>query len=370
MPSTSGTSRRVLAGSLIGLGLAVVGVLSPDRPAGRARTSWPRSTTRSAIPRARRPAQRHRATSSSPSSCWRRSRCWSASAGSGSCSRARARSSSASRPGSVTASCRVVFIAPAVLLLGIYLVYPAVVTVIGSFQDEDGAFTLANWASLADTSVPRDPSQQHPLAPRGDERQRGPRACSSPPSSTASGASRWPRPSSSCRWPSRSSARPSSGSSSTPGSPPSQPQIRAPERHLDGIRRRADRLGHDLPHQPPGRDRDPDLAPDGLRHGRVLGGDQGRVDRGHRGGQARRRLRASSSSSGSIVPMIRGSIVTVTTTIAIVTLKIFDIVYVDQRAARTTTTWSRCGCSRRCSSSSTMGAPRRWRPSCSSPCCR
>ena len=43
----------------------------------------------------------------------------------------------------------VVFIAPAVLLLGIYLVYPAIVTVIGSFQDEEGAFTLANWASLA-----------------------------------------------------------------------------------------------------------------------------------------------------------------------------------------------------------------------------
>ena len=42
-----------------------------------------------------------------------------------------------------------VFIAPAVVLLGIYLVYPAVVTVIGSFQDEEGAFTLANWASLA-----------------------------------------------------------------------------------------------------------------------------------------------------------------------------------------------------------------------------
>jgi len=42
-----------------------------------------------------------------------------------------------------------VFIAPAVLLLAIYLVYPAIVTVIGSFQDEQGAFTLANWASLA-----------------------------------------------------------------------------------------------------------------------------------------------------------------------------------------------------------------------------
>jgi alpha-glucoside transport system permease protein len=42
-----------------------------------------------------------------------------------------------------------VFITPAVLLLVIYLVYPAIVTVIGSFQDEAGAFTLANWASLA-----------------------------------------------------------------------------------------------------------------------------------------------------------------------------------------------------------------------------
>ena len=42
-----------------------------------------------------------------------------------------------------------VFIAPAVLLLAIYLVYPAVVTVIGSFQDKNGAFTLANWEVLA-----------------------------------------------------------------------------------------------------------------------------------------------------------------------------------------------------------------------------
>jgi alpha-glucoside transport system permease protein len=42
-----------------------------------------------------------------------------------------------------------VFVAPALLLLGIYLVYPAVATVIGSFQDKKGAFTLANWQSLA-----------------------------------------------------------------------------------------------------------------------------------------------------------------------------------------------------------------------------
>jgi alpha-glucoside transport system permease protein len=41
-----------------------------------------------------------------------------------------------------------VFVAPALALLGVYLVYPAVATVIGSFQDDKGAFTLANWASL------------------------------------------------------------------------------------------------------------------------------------------------------------------------------------------------------------------------------
>jgi alpha-glucoside transport system permease protein len=41
-----------------------------------------------------------------------------------------------------------IFIAPALLLLGIYLVYPAVGTVIRSFQDKQGAFTLDNWTVL------------------------------------------------------------------------------------------------------------------------------------------------------------------------------------------------------------------------------
>ena len=41
-----------------------------------------------------------------------------------------------------------VFVAPALVLLSIYLVYPAVATVIRSFQDKKGAFTLDNWASL------------------------------------------------------------------------------------------------------------------------------------------------------------------------------------------------------------------------------
>jgi alpha-glucoside transport system permease protein len=41
-----------------------------------------------------------------------------------------------------------VFVSPALLLLAIYLVYPAVATVIRSFQDAKGGWTLANWSSL------------------------------------------------------------------------------------------------------------------------------------------------------------------------------------------------------------------------------
>jgi alpha-glucoside transport system permease protein len=41
-----------------------------------------------------------------------------------------------------------VFIAPALVLLSVYLVYPAVATVIRSFFDQKGVFTLANWESL------------------------------------------------------------------------------------------------------------------------------------------------------------------------------------------------------------------------------
>lgn len=44
-----------------------------------------------------------------------------------------------------------VFVGPALLLLTIYLVYPAVSTVIGSFLTDKGAFTLTNWASLGKT---------------------------------------------------------------------------------------------------------------------------------------------------------------------------------------------------------------------------
>jgi alpha-glucoside transport system permease protein len=41
-----------------------------------------------------------------------------------------------------------VFVSPALLLLTVFLVYPAVATIIGSFQNQKGAFTLANWSVL------------------------------------------------------------------------------------------------------------------------------------------------------------------------------------------------------------------------------
>jgi alpha-glucoside transport system permease protein len=41
-----------------------------------------------------------------------------------------------------------VFVTPALLLLAVFLVYPAVATIIRSFQDTKGGFTLANWATL------------------------------------------------------------------------------------------------------------------------------------------------------------------------------------------------------------------------------
>ena len=41
-----------------------------------------------------------------------------------------------------------VFVAPALALLAVFLVYPAVATILRSFQNDKGAFTLANWAVL------------------------------------------------------------------------------------------------------------------------------------------------------------------------------------------------------------------------------
>jgi alpha-glucoside transport system permease protein len=42
-----------------------------------------------------------------------------------------------------------IFVSPALILLTVYLVYPSVVTILRSFADNTGQFSLANWAVLA-----------------------------------------------------------------------------------------------------------------------------------------------------------------------------------------------------------------------------
>lgn len=146
--STSGTSRRVLAGSLIGLGLAVVGVtILIDKEGGQnVLASIYAALGNTAGAEALRNGQGDQffaklllaaiALLVGVGGIWLLF-----TGASAIVERFPPRIRDRVLP--------VVFIAPAVLLLGIYLVYPAIVTVIGSFLDEDGAFTLANWASLA-----------------------------------------------------------------------------------------------------------------------------------------------------------------------------------------------------------------------------
>ena len=53
-----------------------------------------------------------------------------------------------------------VFVGPALALLAVFLVYPAAGTILRSFQDNEGQFTLDNYAVLADARIHRDPAQQ------------------------------------------------------------------------------------------------------------------------------------------------------------------------------------------------------------------
>ena len=121
--------------------------------------------------------------------------------------------------------------------------------------------------------------------------------------STASSTSRWPRRSSSCRSPSRWWARRSSGGSSTPGDRPGEPQYGLLNADLDRARQRAGAVDPDArPHQHVRADRHPHLAPDRLRHGRAVGGHQGRARRRSRRPPAWMARPSGSCSSGSSCP--------------------------------------------------------------------
>ncbi len=103
--------------------------------------------------------------------------------------------------------------------------------------------------------------------------------------------------------------------------------VRPPERRLDGLRREARAVDPDAAPQHLPDDRHPHLAADRLRHGRALGGHQGRARRRSPRRPASTAPRSASCSSKRHRADDQGSLVTVTITVAIVTLKIFDIVY-------------------------------------------
>ena len=190
-----------------------------------------------------------------------------------------------------TGSCRGSSSARPSLLLAVFLVYPAAGTILRSFQDDKGQFTLANYAVMVEPEFTADPAQQRHLADRRHRRQRGPRthhrrAVRSRPARVAGQDVRLPAAGDLARrrighlgLRLRLAARRPAAD-------------RTPERGRGRPRRRADPVADDQPDQHLLRDRDPGLAPDRVRDGRLLGGDQGRVGRGPRGGPARRRLRA------------------------------------------------------------------------------
>ena len=190
-----------------------------------------------------------------------------------------------------------VFVGPALALLAVFLVYPAAGTVLRSLQDEAGSFTLANFAVLLEpefTAILRNnviwlvvgtgASVVLGLIFAGlfDRVRRESLAKTIiflPLAISLVGASviwqfvyAW--------------------------QPEGQTADRTVERDRGRPRRRAHPVADDQPAQYLLRDRDPGLAPDRLRHGRLLGIDQGRVGRGPRGGPARWRQRAPALRPG------------------------------------------------------------------------
>ncbi len=114
-----------------------------------------------------------------------------------------------------------VFAGPALVLLAVFLVYPAAGTILRSFQDDRRASSRSRTSRcMTEPEFTQILRNNVIWLVVGTGAQRACSGSSSPGCSIASDASRWPRPSSSCRWRSRSSAHRSSGASSTPGSPP------------------------------------------------------------------------------------------------------------------------------------------------------
>ena len=115
-----------------------------------------------------------------------------------------------------------VFVGPAFAILTFYLLVPAILTDLQQLPRRDRGATSSAWTTTSTRSPTRTCSRRSGTTSCGWSWGR----CSRP--AWASPSPCWPidrswigssRPSSSCRWPSRSSGPPSSGASSSPTSP-------------------------------------------------------------------------------------------------------------------------------------------------------
>ena len=194
---------------------------------------------------------------------------------------------------------------PALLFLGVFLVYPTIATIIRSLPGQDSAdpqfIGLDNYQCFFSTGDTLIALRNNVLwlvlltafVVVGS-------ACSSPSCSTASAMSRSPSRCSSCRSRSASSAPASSGSSCTTTSSAGAAQIGTLNGPSIGVRWQARRPScrrppaeHDLADHRGG------LDLDRLRHGHPVGRPQGHQRRAARGRPRRRRQRARRSSGAS-----------------------------------------------------------------------
>ena len=272
-----GLSRFVLPIlGLIGLGLCGARHPRPVRPAGRAEPPGLDLRRHRQHVRRDRPAQRsgrsgdRQAPARGDRPAGRRRRHLAA------VPRRRQRWSACSRRNGATGSCRGSSSAPPWCCWRSSWSTPRRERSCAASRTTQGQFTLANYAVMVEPEFTADPAQQRHLADRRHRRQRGPRthlrrAVRSRPARVAGQDHRLPAAGDLARrrighlgLRLRLAARRPAAD-------------RTPERRRGRPRRQADPVADDQPDQHLLRDRDPGLAPDRVRDGRLLGVDQGRA---------------------------------------------------------------------------------------------
>ena len=198
------------------------------------------------------------------------------------------------------------YILPAYIAITIYLIYPAIQTIIDSFRDQVGEDFVGfeNYQELLTSEDFRATLYNTflwilivPVA----SRRHGPRGRHARGPARAARRERGRRPWSSCRWRSASVGASVVWNFVYESRPAGQPAGGPAQRVHRRVRLRPGRLarGERVPPQQPAADDGAALVAGGLLHGPAVRGGQGRADRHPRGGPHRRRRRDARSSSRS-----------------------------------------------------------------------